>query len=74
MGPSCGASLYYDLYQMMAVRVGLGVWMVMCLGAICLADGMSGAVGVGFVAACSLIFFCLCAMMPRSLVCAREQS
>jgi len=39
-----------------------------------MANGVSGAVGVGLVDACSLIFFCRCAIMPRIPVCAREQS
>ena len=73
-GPSSGASLYHDLHQMMVVRDGLGVRVDRYLGAVCLANGMSGAVGSGIVAACSLIFFCLWAMMPRILVSAREQS
>ena len=74
VGPSSGARLYYDLSQMIAVRGGLGVRVGRCLGAVCLAIGISGAVGFGVVAACSLINFCLCAMMPKSLVCAKEQS
>ena len=74
MGPSSGANLYHDLCQMMVVRGGLGVRVGRCLGAVCLANVMSGAVVIGLVAACSLIFFWLCALMPRSLVCAREQS
>ena len=74
VGPSSGASLYHERYKMMDVRGDLGVRVVRCLGAICLANGMSGAMGVGLVAAYSLIFMCLCAMIPRSPVCAREQS
>ena len=72
MGPSSGASLYYDLSQMMVVRSGLGVRVGRSLGAVRLANNMSGEVGFGLVVACSLIFFCLCAMMPTSLVCAKE--
>ena len=49
MGPSSGAKLYYDLSQMIAMRGGLGVRMGRCLGAVCLAIGMSGAVGFGIV-------------------------
>ncbi len=74
MGPSSGANIYHDLCQMMVVRGGLGAWVGGSLGAVCLANGVSGAVGLGLVAIISLIFFCLCAMMPKSLVCAREQS
>ena len=74
MGPSSGASLCYDLSQMMTVRGGLGVRMGMSLGAVCLANDISGAVLFGILAACSLINFCLCAMMPKSLICAKEQS
>ena len=59
---------------MMAVRGGLGVLIVGCLGAVCLADGMAGVVLQFLAAYCSLIFFCLFAMMPSSLVCASEQS
>ena len=73
VGPRSGAGLYHNLDQMMAVRGGLGVRVGGCLGAVCLANGVSGAVGFGLVAAYSLIFFCLCAMMPRSIVCAKEQ-
>ncbi len=64
VGPSSGARLYYDLSQMMVVRGGLGVRVGWCLCAVCLAIGMSGAVGFGVVVACSLISFCMCAMMP----------
>ena len=74
MGPSIGVSLCLDLCQMMFVRGGLCVRVGGCLGTVCLANGMPGAVGFGLVDACSLIFFCLCAMMPRSLVCAKEES
>ena len=74
VGPSSGAKLYYDLSQMIAVRGGLGDRVGRCLGAVCLAIGMSGAVGFSIVDAFSLINFCLCAMMPKCLVCAREQS
>ncbi len=74
MGPSIGANLYYDLCQMMAVRGGLGVLVGGCLEAVCLVNGVSAAVWLGLVAIVSLTFFCLCAMMPKSLVCAREQS
>ena len=73
MGPSSGARLYYDLSQMIVVRGSLGVRVVRSLGAVCLADGISGAVWFGLVAACSLINFCLCVMMHKSLVCAKEQ-
>jgi hypothetical protein len=71
MRPNSGANLYHDLCQMMAVRGGLGVWVGGCLRAVCMANGMSGAVLLGLVAIISLIFFCLCAMMPKSIVCAR---
>ena len=74
MGPSSGASLYYDLSEMMVVRGGLGVRMGRSLGAVCLANGISGAVWFGIIAACSLINFFLCAVMPKSLVRAKEQS
>jgi len=74
VGPSSGAKLYYDLSQMIVVRGGLGARAGRCLGVVCLAIGMSGAVGFGIVAACSQINFCLCAIMPNNLVCAKEQS
>jgi len=74
MGPSSGASLYYDLSQTMVVRGGLGVRVGGSLGAVCLANGIFCAVWFGLVDACSLIFFCLCVMMPKSLVCAKERS
>ncbi len=74
VGPSSGAKLYYDISHMIVVRSGLGVRVRRCLGAVCLAIGMSGAVGFGIVAAYSLINFCLYAMMPKSIVCAKEQS
>jgi hypothetical protein len=74
VGPNSGARLYYALSQMIVVRGGLGARVGRCLGAVCLAIGMSGVVGFGIVAACSLINFCLCALMPKSLVCAKEQS
>ena len=74
VGPSSGARIYYDLSQTIVVRGGLGVRVGRCLGAVCLAINNSGAVGFGIVAACSLINFCLCAMMPKSIVCAKEQS
>ena len=74
MGPSSGASIYYDLYQMMVVRGCLGVRVDGSLGAVCLASGIYGAVCFGIVAACFLINFYLCVMMPKSLVCAKEQS
>ena len=74
MGPSCGANLYYDLCQMMVVRGGLGVWVGGCLGAVCLANYVFGAVLLGLVAIISLIFFRMCAMMPKTLVFAKEQS
>ena len=59
VGPSCGANFYHDLYQMMVVRGGLGVRVGRCLGAVCMVNAMSDAVGVGLVVACSLIFFWL---------------
>ena len=68
MGPSSGARLRYGLPQMMDVRGGLGVLVGGCLAAVCLAVGMAGVVGKILEAFCSLIFFCMCAMMPRSLV------
>ncbi len=74
VGPSSSANLYHVLCQMMDVRGGLGVWVGGCLRAVCLVNGVSGAVRFDLVAIISLIFFCLCAMMPKSLVCAREQS
>jgi hypothetical protein len=74
VGPSSGTILYYDLTEIIVVRGGLGVRVGRCLGAVCLAISMSGAVGLGIVAACSLFNFCMCAMMPTSLVCAKEQS
>jgi len=74
VGSSSGASLYYVLSRMMVVRGGLGVRVVRGLGAVCLANGISGAVWFSVIAACSLINFCLCVMMPKSLVCAKEQS
>ena len=74
MGPSSGASLYPVLSHMMAVWGGLGVRVGTGLGAVCLANGISGAMWFSVVAAFSLINFCLCVMMPKSLVCAKEQS
>ena len=74
VGPSSGARLYYDLSQMIVVRCGIGVRVGRCLCVVCLAIGMSSAAGFGIVDAFSLINFCLFAMMPKSLVCAREQS
>ena len=74
MGLSGGASFYYDLSQMMAVRGGLGVRMGRSLEADCLENGISCVVWFVILAACSLINFCLCAMMPKSLVCDKEQS
>ena len=47
MGPSSGASLYYDLSQMMSVRDGLGDRMGGSLGAVCLK--------IAFLALCGLI-------------------
>ena len=72
MGPSSGANLYSDISQMMIVLGGLGVRVGRSLGAVCLAKSISGAVWFGILAACSLINFCLCAMMPKSPVCAKE--
>jgi hypothetical protein len=74
VGPSSGTSLYYDLSQIMVVRGGLGVRVGRSLGAVCLAKGISGVVWFGIIAACSLINLCLCVMMPKNLVCAKEQS
>ena len=74
VGPSSGASLYYDLSQMMVVRGGIGFRVGRSLGAISLANGISGVVWIATVAACSLINLCLCVMMPKSLDCAKEQS
>jgi hypothetical protein len=74
VGPSSGASLYHDLSHMMAVRSGLGVRVDRGLGAVCLANVISGAVWFSVVAACSLINFFICVMMPKSLACAKEQS
>ena len=74
VGPSSGASLYHVLSHMMVVRGGLGIRVGRGLGAVCLANGISSAVWFSVVAACSLINFCLCVMMPKSLVCAKEQS
>jgi hypothetical protein len=59
---------------MMVARGGLGVLVDGCLGVICLANGMYGTLELGHDASCPLIFLCLCAMMPRNLVCASEQS
>ena len=73
-GAYSGANLYYGLYQMMAVRGGLGVLVGDFLGAVGLADDMAGIVLQFLVASCSRIFFCLFAMMSSSLVCASEQS
>jgi hypothetical protein len=73
VGLSSGANLYHDLFQMITVRGGLGVRVDRSLGAGCPANGMSGAVGFGLVAACSLILNCMCAMMPESLVSAKEE-
>ncbi len=73
VGPSSGASLYYNISQMMIVRGGLGVRVGRSLGAVCLANGISGAMWFGILVACFLINFCLCAMMPKSLVCVKEQ-
>ncbi len=58
----------------MVVRGVLGVLVSKCLGAGCLAVGMAGFVEKFLVVSCSLIFFCLYAMMPRSLVWASRQS
>ena len=74
VGPSSGANLYFDLSHMMVVRDGVGVRVGKGLGAVCLANGISGAVWFGIVATCSLINLCLCVMMPKSLVFANEQS
>ena len=73
VGPSSGARLYYDLSQMMAVRGGLGARVGESLGAVCLANGISGALWDAIVVACSMVSFCLCVMTP-SLICAKEQS
>jgi hypothetical protein len=74
VGPSSGASLYHVLSHMMDVRDGLGVRVGMGLGAFCQANGISDVVWFSVVGASSLINFCLCVMMPKSLVCAKEQS
>ena len=47
MAPSSGASLYYDLSQMMVVRGGLGVRVGGSLGAVCLR--------MAFLALCGLV-------------------
>ncbi len=57
----------------MDVRGGLGVRVGGCLGDIYMANGMCRALVLGLDASCSLIIFCLCAMMPSNLVCAIEQ-
>jgi len=59
VGPSSGANLYHVLSHMMIVRGGLGVRVGRGLGAVCLANGISGAVRFGVVAACSLMNLCL---------------
>ncbi len=43
-GAYSGANLYYGLYQLMAVRGGIGVLVGGCLVAVCLADAMAGVV------------------------------
>ncbi len=73
-GPSSGTNLYCYLCQLMIVRGGLGVGVGSCLGAVCLANGVSGVVWLGLVAILSLICLCPRAIMPKSLVCARERS
>ncbi len=72
--PSSGARLYHDLSHMMVVRSGLGVLVGRGLGAVCLANDIYGVVWFSVVVACSLINLCICVMMPKSLVCAKEQS
>jgi len=51
---------------MMVVRVGLGVRVGKSLGAVCLANGMSGAVGFGLIAMVPwfLVFYVLSLLMP----------
>ncbi len=68
-GAYSGANLYSGLYQITAVRGGLGVLVGECLGAVCLADGMAGVVKQVPEDSCFRIFFCLFAMMPSSIVC-----
>ena len=46
VGPSSGASLYYDISQMIVVRGGLGVRVGRSLGAVCLANGIFCAGGL----------------------------
>ena len=60
MVPSSDASLYHGLYQMMVVRGGLGVQVGGCLGAVCLANDMSGVVELGLVASFFLFFLYMC--------------
>ena len=59
VGPSSGASIYHVLSHMMDVLGGLGVRVGRGLGAVCLANGISGVVWFCKLAACSLINFCL---------------
>ncbi len=56
-GTFSGANLYYVLYQMMAVRGGLGVLIGGYLGVVCLAGGMAGVLKQFLEDSCSRIFF-----------------
>ncbi len=52
----CTPVPFHYLCQMMVVQGGLGVRVGGCIGAVCLANGMSGAVGLGLVAIISILF------------------
>ncbi len=71
MEPSSGAILLCGLYHVIVVRGGIGVDMERLIGASGLADCVPLVV---HVVACSIICCCLCAIMSRKRVWAREQN
>ena len=71
-GASSGSSLLCAIYHVIAVVGCLGCCVGGCLLTSCAVGCPSPSVGVLVPPeVCSLIFCCLCAMMPRSLVWAR---
>ena len=74
-GAYSGSSLMYGVYHVMAVVGCLGGCIGGCLVTRCVVGCFPSSVGVLLLpVACSLIFCCLCAMIPRSLDWVREQN